>query len=413
MSTDEKLRDKKLFNDQLGKENVMSKINHHFMYSGVGHVWHDVRATDVLPKYLKDWEYERAYVVSSKTLNTKTDVIQKLTDAMGDRVVAVTDRVGEHAPMKNIITAANEARDLNADVIVGVGGGSIIDFTRMMQLCLAEGAYTKEDFYKHKIRWDGDEPLFGAKTPPKVRQLIIPTTLATAEWTLGGTPVDEETKLKTLFIMRDGGPELVIYDPEILLHTPLQLLLSTGVRGLDHAINTRCSAEPHPKGNVLTLAAIKLWIENLPRLKKDKTDLEALNNAQLACWYTGICQQSAMHGFSHFMVHVLAPYVGISHSDAACVLMLAQAKWLEGWAEESHGEIKEALGRPNDPLHVILKELLDELEMPTTLNQLGVEEKVLDELIEPALDYKLVTKFNVRPIKTGDDIRRVMETAWE
>ena len=390
----------------------MTDIHHRFNFSGVSEVWHDVRATDILPKYLKRQGYERAFIVCSRTLNTKTDVVTTTAASLEGRVVRVTHDVGEHAPIKNIIAAAKDAQALGADVIIGIGGGSIIDFCRMVQLCLAEQCFEKEEFLKYKLQWDGDEPIIGSTTKPRVRQIIIPTTLATAEWTNGGTPVDEETNLKTLLAMVEGGPELIVYDPEVLKHTPLHLLMSTGIRGLDHAINTRCSVAQHPMSNVLTEAAIQLWVENLPLLKKNPHDLEVLNNVHLACWYTGICQLSAMHGFSHFMVHVLAPYAKISHSDAACVLMLAQAKWLEGFADEAHGSIASALGRAGEPLHKILGELLEQLELPRTLNDLNIPADLIDEMIQPALDYRLVTAFNVRPIKTGDDIRAVLDLAW-
>ena len=390
----------------------MSEIRRRFNFSGVSEVWHDVRATDVLPTYLARQGYKRAFVVCSKTLNTKTKVVSNIVGSLEGRIVRVTDNVGEHAPIKNIIAAAIEARDLEADVIIGIGGGSIIDFCKMLQLCLTEQCFEKQKFFEYKLKWDGDEPLSGSTTRPSVRQIIVPTTLATAEWTNGGTPVDEETRLKTLFTMTDGGPELIVYDPEILKHTPLHLLMSTGIRGLDHAINTRCSTAPHPMSNVLTEAAIKLWVENLPLVKENPNDLKVLNNVQLACWYTGICQLSSIHGFSHFMVHVLAPYAKISHSDAACVLMLAQAKWQEGYAEEPHSAILAAMGFSGRPLHAVIDDLLQKLALPRTLNDLGVAPELIDELIQPALDYKLVTAFNVRPIKTGDDIRKVLDLAW-
>ena len=381
-------------------------------FSGVEEVLHNIKAAEVLPEELRYRGYNRALIVCSKTLNTKTDIVREIEKALGDTCVGVTDEVGEHAPLVNIMKAVTLVKELNADILIAIGGGSVIDFCRMLQLCISEGVDEKKDIFQYAIGWEGNRWIFGSKAKPKIRQITIPTTLATAEWTLGCSPVDEETNLKTMFIVPQGGPEMILYDPEILSQTPLHLTLSTAVRGLDHAINTRCAEKQHPMANVLTERAITLSIENLPKLKKDPQNLETVNNCQLATWFTGAVQQSAMHGFSHFMVHILAPIAGASHSDAACVLMLAQARWLEGYADDAHGAIKRSLGRENEPLHKILEELLLELEMPTTLEELNVTPDLIEKMIQPALDYHLVTAYNVRPIKTGDDIKAVLDLAW-
>ncbi len=384
-----------------------------FRFSGVDQVLLEARASDVLPRELRLLGYKRVFIICSRTLNTKTDVIRKIEKSLGNHVVGVTDEVGEHAPWSNIFAAAKLAKKSEADVILGVGGGSVIDFCKMVQLCISENCFEKEKIFQYKIRWTDDGPVSGSNAAPAIRQIIVPTTLATAEWTSGGTPVDEETRLKTLFYVPQSGPELILYDAEILSRTPPHLLLSTATRGLDHAINTRCAVVQHPMANILAEEAIKLFVESMPLLKQDSRDLNVLKNCQLAAWYTGMCQQSVMHGFSHFMVHVLGPYAKVSHSDAACVLMLAQAKWLEGYAEESHNAIKQKLGRPDETLHSILLKLLKQLDMPTTLSDLGVDQALVDEMIQPALDYELVTSNNVRPIQTAEDIRAVMSLAWE
>src|SRR5690606_5657167 len=101
---------------------------------------------------------------------------------------------------------------------------------------------------------------------------------------------------------------------------------------------------PHPFASLLAEKAIQLYVENLPRLH-DSADTEAFTNVQLATWYTGMGQMSVPHGFSHWMVHVVGPLAGVPHSDAACVLMLAQARWLEEYATEQHRRILGLLNR--------------------------------------------------------------------
>lgn len=91
-------------------------------------------------------------------------------------------------------------------------------------------------------------------------------------------------------------------------------------------------------------------MQNLPRIE---TESEARMACQRASYYTGLGQLSVPHGFSHYMVHVLAPIAGVSHSALACVLMLAQARWLEGAADAEYDRLPRLLGREDERFHEV------------------------------------------------------------
>ena len=386
--------------------------DYRFRMGGVEDAFHNVDAMEVLPVYLEDRGHKRVFIISSKTLNTKTDVVRRLEACLGDKFVGITDEVGEHSPMNNVIKAAKAVRDSKADLILAVGGGSVMDLSKFVVLAVTEGVYEKEALLELQLELKPDlSDVLYPQTPPALRQIFIPTTMATAEWTPGGTPIIEETQLKARFIVNGGAPRAIVYDPEIAALTPEKLLLSTAVRGLDHAINTSNGLKPHPISSVLADQAIKLYIENLPLLKKDRNDRQAMSNCQLATAYSGLATMSVMHGFSHWMVHIVGPYASVGHSDAACVLMLAQAKWQEGYAVEQHARVKALLGRPDTPFHVILEELLNTLDMPTHFEDLGLDRARVMDMAPLALEHPFVTEFNLRPIKTVEDVRAVLSLA--
>jgi maleylacetate reductase len=386
--------------------------SYRYRFTGHERVLHNARANEELPRLMDMFGYRRAFVVCSRTLNTRTDAVRSIGAALGDRLVGLTDEVGEHSPLSNVLKAARQARDARADVLVSIGGGSVMDMCKAMQLCISEQAFDRESLLKLQfvLSDDGTEMLTTSRAAPAIRQIAIPTTLATSEWTPVSTPVDEHTQAKARFVVPEGSPRGVIYDPELLALSSPRLLLSTGVRGLDHAINTACSSQPHPFASLLAEKAIQLYMQNLPRLRHGG-DVEALTNCQLATWYTGMGQMSVPHGFSHWMVHIVGPQGGVAHSDAACVLMLAQARWLEGWAQAQHDRIRALLGR-SEPFHAILEAFLHDIGMPTTLNELGLSRAQVEEMIEPALGHPMVTLNNLRPIRTAEDLRAVMALAW-
>lgn len=382
-----------------------------YRFTGHERVLHDVQASQALPELMDGFGYRRAFVVCSRTLNTRSDVIGTLVAALGDRFVGLTDKVGEHSPLSNVLVAAKEAFDLEADVIVSVGGGSVMDMCKAMQLCISEQVFDRDGLLQLQMRMsaDGTEMLAGSSAAPRIRQIAIPTTIATSEWTPVSTPIDDQTHLKARFVVPDGAPRGIIYDPSLLARTPLSLLLSTGVRGLDHAINTACSLHPHPLASLLAEKAIQLYVENLPRLH-DTHDTGAFTNCQLATWYTGMGQMSVPHGFSHWMVHIVGPLAGVPHSDAACVLMLAQARWLEQHAKEQHARMLHLLNR-TESFAAVLEGLLVQLNMPRTLADLGLKDEQIESFIQPALDHPQVTHNNLRPIRSAADIRAVLALA--
>src|SRR5258707_6603733 len=87
----------------------------------------------------------RAFLMVSGTLNRQTDEIEKIRKALGARCVGTFDAMPPHTPREAVIEAARQARAAKADLIVTVGGGSITDGAKAVQLCLANDILTADD----------------------------------------------------------------------------------------------------------------------------------------------------------------------------------------------------------------------------------------------------------------------------
>lgn len=359
-------------------------------------------AARVVPQLLEEYGYQRAFVFSSRTLNQTTDVIDRLAASLGSRLAGRSDRVGEHAPVTNVVAAIQEVREAEADVLVTVGGGSVMDFGKFVQLGVTEGVGSRDDL---RALRDDEQPKLTQR--PTLRQVTVPTTFSLSEWTAAGTPVDDETGKKFILRIPDGVGRAIVYDPSIVAHTPRQLSLVTAVRGLDHAINSVLSTRPNNLCTDLCLQAIRHFAVGIPRVAAGDLD-NAIPLLQRASFLAGICQMSVPHGFSHFMVHVFAPWAQIGHSDTACVMMLAQARWLSGHDDPRIAEVAAAMGRPGDPLDVILLDLLEACDLPTSVRQLGVDPKRLDEVVGLAMAHPYVTLHNLRPIRTAEEIAAIL-----
>src|SRR4028119_227447 len=166
--------------------------------------------------------FERAFVVTGRTLDEKTDLVRRVAKPLGTKHASTFVGMSEHTPGSAVEKAAGEAE--GADLLVSVGGGSVVDGTKAVAVRLGYPV-----------------------------QVAVPTTLSGAEWAHLVGVTDEEAGRKGGFADPKAVPQVVILDAEVTLYTPEKLWLSTGIRALDHAIEGFLGPKEHPIEDVLGL----------------------------------------------------------------------------------------------------------------------------------------------------------------
>lgn len=123
-------------------------------------------------------------------------------------------------------------------------------------------------------------------TPTELKPSVMPiisitTTLSAGEYNPIGGATSDTTKHKQLFLApASTGPKVIIWDPELTLTVPDKVWLSTGLRAVDHCVETICSSNPKAAGTVYSTKGLRLLIPALLRTKQDPTDLAARLDAQ-------------------------------------------------------------------------------------------------------------------------------------
>ncbi|MGZ0189701.1 MAG: iron-containing alcohol dehydrogenase, partial [Alphaproteobacteria bacterium] len=203
---------------------------------------------EALPEEADRIGAKRLFLIVSKTLDEETDQIDLIRQSLGARYAGSFSGIPSHTPRDAIIEAASAARSANADLIVTYGGGSVTDAGKMVQLCLQHSITSPDqlDAYRETIQADGTRvaPTYEG---PKVRQIAVPTTLSAGEFGAGAGCTDPKRGVKELFRHRLFVPRVVVLDPQATLRTPEWLWLSTGIRALDHAVETICSQFANPQ----------------------------------------------------------------------------------------------------------------------------------------------------------------------
>lgn len=354
----------------------------------------------------------RVFVVASQTLSRETPVVRAIAAALGERCVGQFDRCIAHTPWPSVIEAAEAVRAAHPDLILTVGGGTPIDTVKILQICLAHGVRAPEelDALHASIGPDGRRVVPEIRPSP-VRQVAVPTTLSGAEFSNLGGGTDPRTRIKHSFIGADIGARAVILDPAATLYTPEWLWLSTGVRGIDHAVEALCSVDAHPYCDGLALHALRLFAEQLPRTLHAPQDLEARLACQQASWLAASTIGRVNYGASHGIGHALGAAAAVAHGHTSCVMLPHVMRYNEPATGAKQKLVAEALGRPGVPAADAVAELVAALGQPATLRAVGVKREQLPEIAAASMHSAWV-RANPRPIRSPEDVLGLLEAAW-
>jgi maleylacetate reductase len=355
---------------------------------------------------------QRVFLMVSGTLNRETDEIDKVRRALGNRCVGVFDKMPPHTPRSAVIAAAEQAREARADLIVTIGGGSITDAAKAVQLCLANDARTPEAI-------DALRPVKGADgtlgpppcNAPTVRQISVPTTLSAGEFSAISGVTNERTKVKELIRHPRIIPRAVVLDPAMTVHTPEWLFLSTGIRAVDHCVEGVCSNEAHPYADAQALRGLALLTHGLPRVKADPSDLQARLDCQLGSWLSMAPLASGVPmGASHGIGYVLGAVFDVPHGHTSCIMLPAVMRWNMSVNAERQALVAAAMGHPGDDAADVLDEFIAGLGMPRSLGAVNVGVAEFDRIAEQAMGTPWVPR-NPRRIDGPAQVREILELA--
>lgn len=355
---------------------------------------------------------ERVFLVTSKTLSRQTDEIDRIKQALGKRFVGLFDECVAHVPRESVLRAAGVVQDANPDLLVTVGGGTPIDTAKVLQICLAEGVTQENELDEYRIRVleDGARHVPSVRPSP-VRQVVVPTTLSGAEFSNLGGCSDPVRKVKDLYTGRDIGAKSVILDPALTLHTPEWLWLSTGVRAIDHAVETVCSRKPQPFTDATSLYGLKMLASSLIKTKNSPADLQARLDSQLGVWLASTGLGRVEWGASHGIGHQLGAVAAVPHGYTSCVMLHNVLRYNKSFNADRQNLVAQALGSDRDDAADQIESLVRSLGMPTKLSELGVKREHFDAIARGGMENMMV-RSNPRPIKHPDDIIEILEAAF-
>lgn len=370
-------------------------------------------AVQVVPDEIRRLGAQRAFFIVSRTLDRTTRVIQDIRDRIGAVHAGSYDGVPAHVPRDAVIAAAAAARNAGADLIVTVGGGTVMDTGQLVRLCLEHDVRHADalDAFRTVARPDGTRhvPDYAA---PRVPQLAIATTLSAGEFNpiLGCT--DTRRGVKEIFTHPALAAQIVVLDAAVTVHTPERLWLSTGIRALDHAVETICSPMVDDYSMGPALHAVKLLVENLPRTRTAPQDLDARHRCMMAAWLSADHNMAFVPmGASHGVGHMLGGALGVPHGETSCVMLPATLRFNESACSEALAQVSTAMGRPGVPAWKVVRDFVADLGLPTTFEEIQVKPEHVAQIAAASMQSHYVLN-NPRRIRSEAEVSELLALAF-
>ena len=371
-------------------------------------VIHGKPAAEAVREEIERIRARRVLLLTTRSL-AEGRLVREVSSALGDRCVGKFSAISAHSPREAVIAGAAIARETDADHLLEVGGGSVVDATKTMQIALWRGVRDVDALSALAVK-RGTAPL-SPLDGDRIRMTAVTTTLSAAEFTAGAGITDVQRKVKMHFRHPWMVPRTVILDPAATLETPMELFLSTGMRAMDHAVERWCSIQPHPVAEGLALQAMGMLAASMPAVKARPEDLEPRLNCQLGAWLTMIAPAALVpNGASHGIGYILGGYAGVPHGITSCISLAAALQWNEPVNAERQKAVAEKLGRPGARACDVMRDFVKSLGLPTRLTDVGIGADRIPELARQ-YDGTGPISTNPRPVRGAGDLEEILRLA--
>ncbi len=339
---------------------------------------------------------KRAYVVTGSGLASGR-VGQTIRNALGPMMVGMFSGARPHVPVETAEQVANEARSLNADVLIGLGGGSPIGTAKAAVSRLADGATAGD------VRW-----IVAA----------IPTTYSGSEVTpvFGTTDVARGRKE----VVRNPGirPRLVLYDPELAIDTPPDLTAGTGINALAHCVEGLYSSDAGDEERAMAVQAATLLVEHLPKAFARPEELAHRYHLFEGSMLAGLVLARAGMGVHHGLCHVLGGRYNAPHGVLNAIMLPHAMRFNLPVAGPTYAQLAPVFGlkaadspRTGEAVCRAVTDFIRQFRLPQRLREIGIPRTDLPAVAADALQSQSVRR-NPRPLRDARDALQILEAAW-
>lgn len=313
--------------------------------------------------------------------------------------VTVFDGVHPEPDTKNLAAALAASREAAPDLVVGFGGGSVMDLAKLVTV----------------LR--GDQSLSDVIGPHRVtaRQnalALVPTTAGTgSEAGIRALVTDAATLNKVAVESRHMMADMVALDPDLTLTVPPAVTAATGIDAMAHCVEALTNRKSHPLIDSYARQGIALVARYLPRAVANGSDAEARAALLLAAYYGGICLGPVNTAAGHALAYPLGTRLKLPHGLANAVIFAHVLAFNQPATPEKTAEIAAALGLRADHLLADAHAWCAALGVEMRLSRLGATESDLPAWASEAHAIRRLMDNNPRDMSV-DEILNIYRAAF-
>lgn len=314
--------------------------------------------------------------------------------------IAIDESIVDEPTFDDFNTTLEKAKIFNADSIVGIGGGSVLDVAKLV------AAQLKNSQTLDEIKGIGN------LKERNTYVVCIPTTSGTGS----------EVSPNAIFVNHQGEkvgvispflvPDAAYIDPLLTVSLPKNITAATGIDALTHCLEAYTNKFAHPFVDLYALEGIRIIAKYLKRACDDGNDLEARKQVALGSMYGGMCLGPVNTAAVHALSYPLGVEFHIPHGLSNALLLPYVMEFNIEANADKYERIAEVLGADKKSNSretalegvKILKQLIIDCGLPISLSQAGVKEESIAQLAEGAIKVQRLLKNNIREIAVDDAI---------
>ena len=361
-----------------------------------------------ISKFVTDFGCRRALILTDPGVH-KAGLADIAKSALSDFCVGIYDKIPSDPDLEAVDAATAYAREVKADCIVSVGGGSVIDTAKGVCVTLKNGGRANDHLNLLTL------------TEPQTVHIAIPTTSGTGSEVTNISVLTSHGAGRKLFIAdKFITPNVAILDPRFTISLPHRLTVATAMDAMTHAIEAMMSTMSNKVCDAQALQAIRLINENLPLVAADGKNEKARLNLQIAATLAGWAFTMAQVGLAHAMAHTLGTLFHLAHGEACGIVLPKVMRYNVDHATGQLIQVAHALqvniaGMIERDAALAaadaIEALMQKVQHPLKLRDVGIKEDSLDLAAFHAI-CDTAAIFNARPVNDPGEVAALYKQAF-
>ncbi|RBP70001.1 hypothetical protein DES36_10152 [Alkalibaculum bacchi] len=356
-------------------------------------------------EYIKELKYKKYFIVTGKSSMFKNGTIPRLEKILEEDncQYSVFSGIGANPTASEVVAGVNEMKVFKPDAVIGLGGGSAIDASKVMAL-----------LYEHpELNFEIIRKSLDINISRNIGLIAIPSTSGTgSEMTKTSVISFGEDNIKIGLKTYNFIPDYAILDGEITLSMPKEVVAQTGMDAMTHAVECYTNKKLEDFSEVLCRGAVEGLFEYLP-LSYEKGDITSRQKVHNYQSMAAMAFHNIGLGMDHGISHSIGGMFHYGHGliNAVGLPYVLSYNSRDPLVKERLDKLAKAIGQGN--FIESIKNLNDRLNIPKSFKEMGISEEAFLSHYDVVLDNAMLGSTRANPVKmTREEMDKVLKSIY-